>query len=179
MDALSLSFRWSSVPELNNFLPRRPTLERKLTSPAVLETSETRLRSHSHQFEKCIGLQLPDIVMTKQPRIPKSARIGDITRSCKDDELVKLDIVASKKRLCEGANLSNGAIRKTKLSVDFQSRYKVTDGVSTALPLASSSSYQQKSKATQQFIGNSEKNYDSHKEKAILLQNWIISQRTD
>lgn len=116
MDALSLSFRRSSAPELNNFLPRRPTLERKLTSPAVLETSETRLRSHSHQFEKCIGLQLPDIVMTKQPRIPKGARIGDITRSCKDDELVKLDIVVSKKRLCEGANLSNGAIRKTKLS---------------------------------------------------------------
>ena len=94
-----------------------------------------------------------------------------MTQSCKDDGLVKLDIIISEKQFCEG-----GCIRKT-LPVNFQSRYKETDRVCTTRPLLSSS-YQQKSKAIQQFIGNSEKNYDSHKEKAILLQNWIISQRT-
>ena len=101
-----------------------------------------------------------------------------MTQSYKDDGLVKLDIIISEKQFCEGGNLPKGCIRKTKLPVNFQSRYKETDRVCTTRPLVSSS-YQQKSKAIQQFIGNSEKNYDSHKEKAILLQNWIISQRNE
>ena len=177
MDLLSLSFRGSSATELNNRLPWRPTLERKLTSSAVLKTSGTRSCSHNHQFEKSVGVQLPDIVMTKRPRMTKTAWIGNMTQSYKDDGLVKLDIIISEKQFCEGGNLPKGCIRKTKLPVNFQSRYKETDRVCTTRPLVSSS-YQQKSKAIQQFIGNSEKNYDSHKEKAILLQNWIISQRT-
>ena len=100
-----------------------------------------------------------------------------MTQSYKDDGLVKLDIITSEKQFYEGGNLPKGCIRKTKLPMNFQIRYKETDRACTTRPLVSSS-YQQKSKEIQQFIGNSEKNYDSHKEKAILLQNWIISQRT-
>ena len=178
MDTLSRPFRRSSAPELSIRLAKRPTLERKLSPPAIYETSSTSWCTRNHQFEKSVGGHLPDIIMTKQPRTAKTAWIGNKTQSCKDDGLVKLDIVVSQKQFCEGGNLSKGCIRKTKLSVNFQSRHKETAKVCTVRPLVSSS-YQQKSKAIQQFIGNSEKNYDSHKEKAILLQNWIISQRNE
>ena len=52
-----------------------------------------------------------------------------MTQSCKDDGLVKLDIIISEKQFCEGENLPKGCIRKT-LPVNFQSRYKETDSVS-------------------------------------------------
>ena len=52
-----------------------------------------------------------------------------MTQSCKDDGLVKLDIIISEKQFCEGGNLPKGCIRKT-LPVNFQSRYKETDSVS-------------------------------------------------
>lgn len=178
MDTLSLSFRRSSAPELNKRLPKRSTLERKLSCPGSLGKSDTIPCIYDHQFEKCIGVQLPDIFTIKQQRMAGSAWIGDTTRSCKDDEPVKLDIIVSKRQFGEGGNPSKSGIRKTKLSVDFQSRYKVTDRVCTALPSASSR-YQQKSKDIQRFIDNSEKGYDIHKEKAILLQNWIVSQRIE
>ena len=176
-------YRRSSVPELNNRLLRRPKLERKITAPALLETTEKRSEvscNHKREFEKIASeLKLPEIATLQQGMVTTAWKEDAKTRSCGNDESLKLDVIVPKKPLRRRECLLNSFCLNTKLCINSPSQREAYDRSvkSECPPLPKASSYyQRKSKALQQFIENGGKSYDCHKEKAILLYNWILCQ---
>ena len=176
-------YRKSSVPELNNRLLRRPKLERKITTPALLETTETRYEvsyNHKREFEKIASeLKLPEIATLQQGMVTTAWKEDAKTWSCGFDERLKLDVIVPRKPRRRRESLPNSFCLNTKFCIISPSQREVYDrSVKSECPsLPKSSSYcQTKSQALQQFIENGEKSYDCHKEKAILLYSWISRQ---
>ena len=177
-------YRRSSVPELNNRLLRRPKLERKITAPASLETTEKRSEvscNHKREFEKIASeLKLPETATLQQGMVTTAWKEDGKTRSCGNDERLKLDVIVPKKPLRRRESLPNSFCLNTKLCITSPShqREAYDRSVKSECPsLPKSSSYcQTKSQALQQFIENGGKSYDCHKEKAILLHSWISRQ---
>ena len=177
-------YRRSSVPELNNRLLRRPKLERKITALSLLETTETRYEvscNHKREFEKIASeLKLPKTATLKQGMVTTAWKEDAKTRSCGNDERLKLDVIVPKKPLRRRESLPNSFCLNTKLCINSPSHQREAydrSVKSECSSLPKSSSYcQTKSQALQQFIENGEKSYDCHKEKAILLYSWISRQ---
>lgn len=170
-----LLHRRSSMP--HNCLTRRPNMKRNTTVPTSLETTETLFgisRNHNREFDNCACEPiLQEITTSLQGMVTIARRDDETTRNCAKNEHLKLpDLTDPTKLICRRESLPNNFGLSRKLPMNSKSQCEAYREC-TAITRCKT-----KSKALQHFLENAEENYDSHKEKAILLHNWMLRQRS-